>query len=96
MHTNTDVAPMLQAIQVQIHCKYAPKSERAYLCLLFCQVEQSETTLHVPDVDESVADVGNGSLAHCLVASQWGTPATAEYAVKRYPAPLQTHHRCLA
>ncbi len=35
----------------------------------------------MPEVDESVAEVGNGSLAHCLVASQWGTPATAEYAV---------------
>ena len=44
-------------------------------------VEQSESILQVPDVDESVAEVGNGSLAHCLVASQWGTPVTAEYAV---------------
>lgn len=53
---------------------------RAYLPPI-CQVEASEGILHVPEVDESVAEVGNGSLAHCLVASQWGTPATAEYAV---------------
>ena len=64
---------------------YAPNGDIdnhvMHICVLQFQVKQSESILHVPEVDDSVGELVNGSLAHCLVASQWGTPATAEYAV---------------
>lgn len=44
-------------------------------------MDNTQSTLHVPEVDNSVVEAGTGSLAHCLVATQWGTPATCEYAV---------------
>ena len=47
--------------------------------------EDGEGVLRVPEVDEVEEGGGGeevGSLAHCLIASQWGTPATTEYAVR--------------